>query len=65
MASTFLKDNFKSLGLSKEDEEKLKQFKGSVSEGEMDFIKSVTPTPSGSALSAISNLKKLLEEEDK
>ena len=63
MASTFLKDNFKSLSMSEEDKEKLKKFKGAVSDGEMDFIKSVTP--GGSALNAISNLKKLLEEENK
>ena len=61
MASTFLKDNFKSLGMSEEDKEKLKKFKGAVSEGEMDFIKSVTP--GGSALNAISDLQKLLEED--
>ena len=41
----------------------LKEFKGAVSDGEMDFIKSITP--GGSALNAISNLKKLLEEENK
>ena len=63
MASDFLKKNFKSMNMSDEEKEKLKKFKGSVSEGEMDFIKSVTP--GGSALGAISNLKKLLEEENK
>tara|TARA_R100001440_G_scaffold37442_1_gene56727 strand:+ start:583 stop:771 length:189 start_codon:yes stop_codon:yes gene_type:complete len=61
MASTFLKDNFKSLNMSEEDKEKLKKFKGAVSDGEMDFIKSVTP--GGSSLNAISNLQKLLEED--
>ena len=61
MASTFLKDNFKSLSMSEEDKEKLKKFKGTVSENEMDFIKSVTP--GGSALNAISDLQKLLEED--
>ncbi len=34
MASTFLKDNFKSLSMSEEDKEKLKKFKGVVSDGE-------------------------------
>jgi len=57
----FLKKNFKSMGMSEEDKEKLKKFKGSVSEGEMDFVKSITPD--GSALDTISNLKKLLEED--
>ena len=61
MASTFLKDNFKSLNMSEEDKEKLKKFKGAVSDGEMDFIKAVTP--GGSSLNAISNLQKLLEED--
>jgi len=38
----FLKKNFKSLSMSEEDKEKLKNFKGAVSDGEMDFIYFVT-----------------------